>query len=422
MAQPPLLKRPAGRFFVARPCATVAAPSAAAVTPSADRVSPAGNSQGQRLGLQLRRWLEQEPERLRSGSAVANRLIDALGAEDGLRGPIRDLTNRPLLLQALHQEGASRQAAVTSLAEQLAQTYAPAVLSELLDLLQTATGVPLARPEPRIDSPTATGSDSAPDIAVPRPTASPATPVAPPAEPRALPALLQAMAPGVALSASAALVFSWLAQELDRSLFDGWGWSGGVVLVLVLGALQALALGPLKALRRLWPISEVEAVQPSQAWRWIGSSWIHASGFDAALNLVLLLILLGDSPLPLAAVVLRYGLTALACLIPAVLIAHRFGVRRRWSGASGPLSALIALAAGLSLLHWRTMAFTTPLLTIPAWVLLLFNGALQLSWQLPRLPGDQHTSPWQRLLSSSWGWGLILGLVWALITRVRELL
>jgi membrane associated rhomboid family serine protease len=190
----------------------------------------------------------------------------------------------------------------------------------------------------------------------------------------------------------------------------------------VLGSLQALALGPLKRLRRLWPLTDQQAIQPRQAWRWIGSSWIHANGLEAALNLLLLLILLGASPLPLAQVVLRYGLTALACLLPAALIAHRSGVRRRWSGASGPLSALIALAAGLSLLHWRAMTFATPLAAIPAWVLLLIYGALQLSWQLPRNPGDHHSTPWQRLLSSSWGWGLILGLSWAVISRVRELL
>jgi len=390
---------------------------------------------GRGLGLQLRRWLQEEPERLRSGTAIANRLIDALGADDSLRGPIRDLTSRPQLLQALHSQGAGRQAAVTSLSRQLAQTYAPAVLRELLDLLEAATGEQPAGP------PVDPASAPAPEA---QPGASPAagtgtTATAATAAPTAIGTaahaegdatdeslswrpLLQAIAPGVALAASAALVFGWLAQELDRALFDGWGWSGGVVLVLVLGLLQAFSLGPLRPLRRLWPLSDRQAVQPRQAWRWIGSGWLHANGLEAGLNLVLLILLLGASPLPLAAVVLRYGLTALACLIPAVLVAHRCGVRRRWSGASGPLSALIALAAGLSLLHWRPMAFNTPLLTIPAWVLLLIYGALQLSWQLPRHPGDHQTTPWQRLLSSSWGWGLILGLGWAVVTRIRELL
>jgi len=361
---------------------------------------------GRRLGLQLRDWLQQEPDRLRSGTAIANRLIDALGANDSLRGPIRDLTSRPLLLQALHSKGASRQAAVGGLSQQLAQTYAPAVLNELLALLEAATGEELDREGPEPLAAAAKGESEG----------------ATPAGALTWRLLLHALAPGVALAASAALVFGWLAQELDRAVFDGWGWSGGVVLVLMLGLLQALSLGPLRRVRRLWTLSDRQAVQPRQAWRWIGSSWIHANGLEAGLNLFLLLLLLGASPLPLAPVVLRYGLTALACLLPAVVMAHRCGVRRRWSGASGPLSALIALAAGLSLLHWRPMAFSTPLLTIPAWVLLLIYSALQLSWQLPRLPGDHHTTPWQRLLSSSWGWGLILGLAWALVSRVRELL
>ena len=363
---------------------------------------------GRRLGLQLRQWIEAEPERLRSGTAIANRLIDALGSDDNLRGPIRDLTSRPQLLQALFSQGASQQAAVSSLSLQLAQTYAPAVLQQLLALLEAATGSRVA-PAP-LD---ASGPDG--DRAVEATGSSPEPPLE-------LRPLLIAIAPGIALAASAALVLSWLAQELDRGLFDGWGWSGGVVLVLVLGLIQALAIGPLRGLRRRWSLNDHQAIQPRHAWRWIGSSWIHVNGLEASLNLVLLLILLGASPLPLSQVILRYGLTALACLIPAVVLAQRFGVRRRWSGAAGPISALIALAAGLSLLHWRAMAFDTPLFAIPAWVLLLVVGALQLSWQLPRQAGERSSTPWQRLLCSSWTWGLVFGLGWAVISRVRELL
>lgn len=81
---------------------------------------------------------------------------------------------------------------------------------------------------------------------------------------------------------------------------------------------------------------------------------------------------------------LRYCLTALACLAPAAALAQRWGVQRRWSGASGAVSALIALAAGLSLLRWRELGFSSLGLSIPAWVLLLVYGALQLGWQLPR--------------------------------------
>ena len=393
---------------------------------------------GRRLGLQLRQWLASDPERLRSGTAIANRLIDALGADDSLRGPIRDLTSRPQLLQALHSQGASQQAAVTSLRQQLAETYAPGVLLQLLALLDAATGL---RGENRdgpakdaADEPRSTGRSGTSASRTERNAEDSAqrknsnenrgedSGLEPPCLAPGWQPLLHAVAPGIALAASAALVFGWLAQELDQRLFDGWGWSGGVVLVLLLGLLQALAIGPLRGLRRRWSLNERQAIQPRHAWRWIGASWIHVNGLEASLNLVLLLILLGASPLPLGQVILRYGLTALACLIPPVLLAQRFGVRRRWSGAAGPISALIALAAGLSLLHWRAMAFDTPLFQIPAWVLLLVVGALQLSWQLPRQAGDPISRPWQRLLCSSWTWGLLLGLGWAVISRVRELL
>ena len=65
-----------------------------------------------------------------------------------------------------------------------------------------------------------------------------------------------------------------------------------MVLVLVLALLQALSLGPLKPLRRRWPLSSEQASQPRQAWRWLSQAWIHSSGLEACINLILLLILL----------------------------------------------------------------------------------------------------------------------------------
>lgn len=361
---------------------------------------------GHDLGVQVRRWLAVDPASLRQSRALSNRLMDALGANETLRGPVRDLASQPLLLQALHSQGAAQQSAVASLRSQLSATYAPVVLEELLDLVEAATGALTTEPE-----------------AIPA-TASAANP----------PALavtvgatdlrhdLELLAPGLALAAAGALVFAWAGSELDRALFEGWGWSGGVVLVLSLALLQALSLGPLKPLRHRWPLSSKNASQPRQAWRWLSQPWIHSNDLEASLNVVLLLILLGASPLPLGDVILRYCLTSLACLSLAAVCARRWRVMRLWSGGSAAVSALIALAAGLSLLHWRVFSFESAGLTIPAWVLLLVYGALQLGWQLPRQDPDERSTPLQRLLCSSWGWGLLSGLSWALITRIRELL
>lgn len=380
------------------------------------------NSLGWRLGLQLKQWLSQEAAPLRS-QALANRLMDALGSEDSLRGPLRDLASQPLLQQVLYGQGASRQAALASLSQQLQRIYAPAVVADLLDLLEAATELPVPRLAP--------SAATSPPGATPSPSSN-AQPAA--AEPshtartrlkRQLHEhgpILVAIGPGLALAAAGALVFAWLARELDRAVFEGWGWSGGVVLVVVLGLLQALSLGPLKGLQRRWPLDDQQALQPRQAWRWLGAAWIHERGLEACLNVVLLLVFLGDSALQLGDVVLRYCLANLATLTPAVLLAAHWRLQRRWSGAAGPVSALIALAAGLSLLHWKHLALSTPLFSVPAWVLLLVNGALQLHWQLPSGGSDRSGSPLQRLLCSQWAWGLLFGLGWAVVTWGQELL
>jgi hypothetical protein len=364
---------------------------------------------GHDLGEQLRAWLEADAASLRQSRALTNRLIDALGANDSLKGPIRDLASQPLLLQALHSQGGSQRSAVASLSAQLSGTYAPAVLAELLDLIAAATGVDSVAPAEASEQPT--------------PPAQPQQPQEPtPAPGRSAKALAQAFGPGAALAASGALVFAWCGAELDRALFEGWGWSGGVVLVLVLGLVQALAIGPCKQLRRIWSLSSDQSRHPREAWRWLSQAWVHGNGLEASLNLILLLILLGSSPLQLRDVILRYSLTGLACLLPAAVCASQWGVSRRWNGAAGAISALISLAAALSLLHWRPVTFNSAGLSIPAWVLLLVNGALQLGWQLPRQAEEESSQPLQRLLSSSWGWGLLLGLSWAVITRLQELL
>lgn len=359
---------------------------------------------GHDLGEQLRAWLLADPASLRQSRALTNRLIDAMGANDSLKGPIRDLANQPLLLQALHSQGASQRSAVASLTAQLRGTYAPAVLTELLDLINTATGLEVDERNSRAQQPPEPQPEPRPEPARP----AVVTP--------------QDFGPGAALAASGALVFAWCGGELDRVVFEGWGWSGGVVLVLVLGVIQALAIGPFKWLPRLWSLNSRQSHQPRDAWRWLSQAWIHSNGLEASLNLLLLLILLGSSPLQLRDVILRYCLTALACLMLSALCAARWGVQRRWSGAAGAISALIALAAGLSLLHWRVINFNTGGLSIPAWVLLLVYGALHLGWQLPRQADEEQSQPWQRLLCSGWGWGLLLGFTWAVITRLRELL
>jgi hypothetical protein len=215
-----------------------------------------------------------------------------------------------------------------------------------------------------------------------------------------------------------ALVLAWLAGVLDGELLAPRQWSAGLALALALAAMQIATLpGPLRFLRRAALLDQEESAQPRLAWRWVSAPWFHRRNGEALLNVLLLALILGPTPLALDQVVLRYALTVLACLALAAVAASRQGLRHQhWGGASGAVGALVGLAVGLSLLRWRVIGFVIGEITVPAWVLLVVVGSLQLAWILPRShPGDPGR-PSQRLLASPWWWGLMLGFGWALVS------
>ena len=367
-------------------------------------------STGRNLGLLLRRWLAEgvvDPSR---PQAIANRLIDALGEDDRLKGPLRDLLSRPHFSQVVLRGGPSRRTALESLAAELRQVYATPVWSELCELLAVASGqedlVPAAVEEP------------------PPPEPRSVTAAAPPIPSgwRGLARQLRRLGPGLALAAAAALVWRWAGTELDRWLFEPLGWNGGLVLVAVLAFLQLLALGPLRELRRQWPLEQADAADPRGAWRWIAAPWIHHANPEAVLNLLILVLVLGSSPLSTGAVVFRYSLTALATMALAVLVAQRRTTEGCWDGATGAVSALIALGAGASLLHWRQLEYSLGQVAVPAWVLLIVVGALQVGRQLHPRSAHDHSRSLDRLLSCQWWWGLVFGLGWAVVSRLAQLL
>ena len=55
-------------------------------------------------------------------------------------------------------------------------------------------------------------------------------------------------------------------------------------------------------------------------------------------------------------------------------------------------------------------------LSVPAWVLLVIYASLQLAWQLPRISPEDASRPGDRLWSSTWWWGTLLGAGWGLLT------
>jgi len=421
---------------------------------------------GRSLGLSLAGWLEAGSPGLDNGVALGNRLVDGLGADQTLAGPLRDLARRPQLRQALASSGTARRAALSALVVDLRSTYAPAVLAELVELLEVGLGVGgLALSETAVGNGNGSGVlDGTRSAAGPASAAAgrvvvsaqlaqgqgpeggqglkaaavvpPEAVVSPPllsgADPqgapfaRRLPPLdwrnlrrdLLPLGPGLALGAAMALVLAWLAGVLDEDLLAPRQWSAGLALVLALACLQIATLaGPLSILRRSALLLQGESGQPRFAWRWVSAPWLHRRNGEALVNVLLLLLILGPTPLGLDQVVLRYTLTSLACLALAALMARHQGLsHQNWGGASGAVGALVGLAVGLSLLRWRVIGFSIGEITIPAWVLLVVVGSLQLAWILPRAhPGDPGR-PGQRLLASAWWWGLMLGLGWALVS------
>lgn len=371
---------------------------------------------GREIGAQLHAWLVGGDRSPLQARALEGVMLDALGSDSRLRAPVRDLALQPLLLQLLQEpSAAARRSMVETLAQDLQATYAPAVLAELLDLLEAATGVPLgSRPpshpaSPPPASPTGVSTRRRP----PRGSAQPWQQAI-----GGFASELQPLAPGLALGFANALVFLWLGDELGRLLPRSW--SSGLVLLLVFAVVQLLLARPLARLRRTAPLNLADSSDPHRVWRWITAPWVHHRQGEALLNGVMLLILLGDTPLPLGQLLLRYLLTSLATLLPAVLLARRWLRAGTWDGASGAVAALIALATGVSLLHWRPVSFPFGVLTVPVWVLFVVYGVLQLGWVLPRQHPEETAPPRQRLLCSCWWWGTSWGLLWALLTRLLE--
>lgn len=431
---------------------------------------------GRQLGQLLQHWLrEKGPATPPVGNALANRWSDALGSDDSLRPPLRDLAHRPLFRQALAQQGAAQRASLEQLGRELQRTYSQEVMAELLDLLEAFADVTLPRPEGRDGATGARGAASGQGLTPGSASRAPescndddrpkaaggATPWLKHSDSqlRRLRRRLEPMAPGIALAASAALVWTWLGRELDRLLFEGWGWSGGMVLVLLLVLIEGLGLlQPLRRWQRAGLLRIGNNASSHQAWRWITAPWQQPSRRQAALNLGLLAVILGPSALQLPDVLLRYSLVCLATLTLAALVAAGSAARPAATaastaaeprdgnrpstdlagGASGAVASLIALGVGLSLLQGRQLSYGFGPLTVPAWVLLLISAGFELSW-MAYTPGPasgeagtssataatERTPPlWSRrqLLSQPWSWGLLLGLSWAAASKSAEFL
>lgn len=373
---------------------------------------------GREIGLQLREWLDRADRQPLQGRILQGWLLDALGEETRLAGPLRDLAQQPLFRKLLQEPSAAlRRSLMEALRQELVGIYAAPTLSELTDLLTAVSGQPVPQSAPAPEAASAYPS--------PSPPAAVATSAAPSVDPSAARTLqrvsqtLNPLGPGLALGFVTALVLLWLGGELGRLLPPSFN---GLPVLLVLLALPQLVLlrPPLRRLRHRAALQLSSSTDPQWVWRWITTPWVHQRQGEAILNGVLLLILLFGTPLPLGQLLLRYLLTSIATLAPVVFLARRWRIHGFRDGATGAVAALIALATGISLLHWRPIHFPFGLLSVPSWVLLLVNATIQMAWVLPRLGLNDRSTPLQRLLCSCWCWGTLMGFTWALITRLQE--
>ena len=392
---------------------------------------------GRRLGEALATWVASDDGALENGVALGHRFVDLLGANTFLAAPVRDLARRPAFQQALRARGLARRTALRSLLDDLALTYTSAVLAELIELLEAGLGEtnlqpavqppavsPVEPPEPLPAEPLASPVAVAPSpgglAASPRPRAGR---LALRPRLRELARQMRPLLPGVGFGALMVLVLAWLARVVDQQWLRPAQASAGLVLALLLLAGPWLSAGPLRRWRGAGLLPQAAATDPQQLWRWALAPWGHRRRSEALLHALLLALILGPSPLPLAELVLRYGLTSIACLALAALSARWLGLRQReWGGAAGAVGALLGLAVGLSLLHRREMGFPLGEVVVPAWVLLVVVGSLELAWILPRSQPEDPSRPRQRLVASLWWWGLVLGFAWAAVSGGAELL
>ena len=321
---------------------------------------------GREIGLQLRDWLDRADRQPLQARLLQGWLLDALGEETRLAGPLRDLAHQPLFLKLLQEpSSAVRRSLVEALRQELQGIYAAPALLELADLLEAVSAQPGARPsQPSAESGSfpAEASPVAAAPALPQEPVPPQTPdgQVPGQRLQALGRSLRPLAPGLALGFATALVLAWLGGELARLLPR---FCNGLAVLLVLLALPQLVLlrPPLRRLRRRGALQLSQSTDPHWVWRWITAPWVHQRQGEAMLNGAMLLILLLGTPLPLGQLLLRQSelnsdrsnfgedheaRIAAAHEVALVDEAHaRAAVERRGDGREGERGARIEAAA-----------------------------------------------------------------------------
>ena len=370
-----------------------------------------------RLGNQVSKWVEDDPQLSKNTQHLSNRLKDFLGPEAStLRGPLTDIVNQPLFHQTLLLTGSRRSLAANELQKYIQNTYSASVSLQLEYFLESATGIALTKAIDHVDEPNK-NNNSKESLQYSNQL------IGDHFKKFGFNALgtLNAFSAGIGLSFAFAMVFAWLGGEIDRLGIGELGLGCGFLIgFLGLIELSRVKISRLYNMFSGWMINSLEVDRREKVWKWIGHPYVHASAKEGVLNILILIIILGGATLPLSEVLLRFNLTSLACLIGAASCARNFGIAKVWGGASGSVAALISLDSCLSLFENKTLVFDIGWTSFPAWVLFVINSSLQLTWQLEQRGQDSGKGFFQRILSSTFAWGTILGFLWAVFTFLRQ--
>jgi len=372
---------------------------------------------GRRLGEQISQWVIADPQGIRNPQLLSNRLKDLLGPEaDAIKGPLLDIVNQPQFHQTITCTGSNKVFAATELQKYIQKTYSHSISSELEIFLEAASDIPLKK---NVTPTTRNGNETSFRTFIKQGWNLVGKRIL--RFGYKVVENLYPLAPGIALSASFALVFAWLGGELDRLEVVGLNMGSGF-LIAFLGMFELLRFVPQKIHYSFskWMINSSEVAITSNAWKWISHSFIHAKAGECVLNLLMLFIILGNTPLPLSEIFFRFNLTSLACLIGAAAYARNSGITKVWGGASGSVAALISLACCLSLFEVRSLNFDIGWISFPAWVLFIVNSSLHLTWQQKQKKQNKDKKFVQIVLSTPFAWGSILGGFWSIITILQK--
>ena len=376
-------------------------------------------AQASELGKQISQWVKDDPRLSKNTQLLLNRMKDLLGSEsDEIRGPLIDIITQPLFHESLALNGASKDLAANELQKYIRNTYSHSICLQLKSFVEAASGVVVIKNvDPAYNVGNKTDSRELLRQANNLVKINIKSVVGKTYE------YFHLYAPGIAVSAAFALVFAWLGGEIDRFKFGKLSQGCGL-LILLLGIVELSRFVKLKVRNKTdkFMINSLEVTKPSYAWKWISHPFVHANAKEGVINIFILLIILGGTPLPLSEVLLRFNLTSLACLIGAASCAKKFEIAKVWSGASGSVAALISLACCLSLFENRPLAFDVGWISVPAWVLLVINSSLQMQWQIDQRAQNTGKYFSHIVLSSTFAWGTILGSLWAVFTIFQRVI